>query len=289
MEVAPRYDGPPIIALAHPALADVRTPFLRQSERMAETLAGLTEDQWLAPSRCAEWRALDVILHLATTNQFWQASIGAGLAGEPTRFLGDMGFDPKATPAALVAGDQGLDVDTAVRRWQKSSRALRELVAGLDDDGWQARAEGPAGHLPVTEIVNHALWDAWIHERDVLLPLGLTPVEEDDEVLACLGYAATLGPALLLGMGRPIPGGCVIEVHDPDARLVVETGEQVVLHDGAAPADAIVVRGRAVDVVEVLSVRSAPAGEGNGDVSESAATYAATLAEVFESDAFEVS
>ena len=27
-------------------------------------------------------------------------------------------------------------------------------------------------------LASHALWDGWVHERDIALPLGLTPPEE---------------------------------------------------------------------------------------------------------------
>ena len=47
----------------------------------------------------------DVIIHLASTNQFWAFSINQGLAGEPTQFL--LGFDPVASPAELVAAATG--------------------------------------------------------------------------------------------------------------------------------------------------------------------------------------
>ena len=40
----------------------------------------------------------------------------------------------------------------------------------------------------MSDVLHHALWDAWIHERDVLLPLGVSPTEEPDEVAALLDW-----------------------------------------------------------------------------------------------------
>ena len=35
--------------------------------------------------------------------------------------------------------------------------------------------------MSVRLLAHHALWDAWVHERDIALPLGRTPdVEPDD-------------------------------------------------------------------------------------------------------------
>ena len=282
MQLAPRYDGPPIITFDLPAA--VRAPFLRQRDRLAAALAGLSGEQWAAPSRCEAWSALDVAIHLQGTNGFWHVSIASGLAGEPTRYLGG-GFDPRATPAAMVDAGRSVALEEAVEQLRASDRALYDLVAGLDEAAWQTTAEAPPGHLPVELVVHHALWDAWVHERDILLPLGLTPAEEDDEVLACLRYAAALGPALGLGIGGDgfgsgSGGDFVLEVNDPDARLVVEVGDVVRVHDGDAPDGATVVRGQAVDVLEVLSVRTPP----GGDVSESAAWLAGALATIFENE-----
>jgi hypothetical protein len=110
--------------------------------------------------------------------------------------------------------------------------------------------------MPLHLMAHHALWDAWVHERDIALPLGLTPAEEADEMLASLRYAAGLGPALLAAQGSTRTGRLVVAGTDPDAHLVVDLGETVVvsLADGA-PGDGARLEGRTVDLVEALSVR----------------------------------
>jgi hypothetical protein len=51
--------------------------------------------------------------------------------------------------------------------------------------------------------------------------------------------------------------GCfVVDVTDPDAHLVVEVGSSVHVHTGPAPDGALEVRGDAVELVEILSVRA---------------------------------
>ena len=95
MLLTPVYDGPPPIAVDGPA-DDVLAPFVRQRARLGETLRGLTADQWASPSRCEGSSTQDVINHLLVTNGFWDLSIQAGLAGEPTRYL--RSFDPARLP-----------------------------------------------------------------------------------------------------------------------------------------------------------------------------------------------
>jgi hypothetical protein len=105
-------------------------------------------------------------------------------------------------------------------------------------------------------VANHALWDGWIHERDIVLPLGLAPTEERDEVVSCLRYAAAIGPALVLSREPDRRGTLVIEATEPDARLVIEVGPTVDVCIGDGPADATRLSGRAVDLVESLSIRA---------------------------------
>jgi hypothetical protein len=102
----------------------------------------------------------------------------------------------------------------------------------------------------------HALWDCWVHERDIVLPLGATPVEEDDEVLTCVRYAAALSPIFALALGQATPGTLTIESSDPPCSLVVEVGDSVSICDGPGPAGAPLLRGSGVELAEALSLRT---------------------------------
>ena len=107
----------------------------------------------------------------------------------------------------------------------------------------------------------HALWDAWIHERDIVLPLGLAAVEEPDEIAGSLAYVAALGPALLALNGSTRSATIDVRTTDPHLRLLVEVGASVVLHDGssgsiaASDAATVTLAGPAVELVEALSFR----------------------------------
>src|SRR5689334_10432807 len=191
MRLTPRYDAP-VVQIDVP-LGDVAIPLLRQRARLGELLATLDDAQWAAPSRCDAWSVQDVVAHLVGTNQFWTFSITSAAAGTPTRFLAD--FDPVATPAQLVDAVRSATPAETLDGYNTSNVALAEAVAALDDDGWAALGEAPPGHLPVRTLTLHALWDAWVHERDIVLALGGDPVVARDEVVASLVYAAALGPA----------------------------------------------------------------------------------------------
>ncbi|HEY7073207.1 MAG TPA: maleylpyruvate isomerase N-terminal domain-containing protein [Acidimicrobiales bacterium] len=277
MQIDPRYEGPPIVTVEGDG--NCAAALVRQRQRLAATLESLSDDEWAAPSRCEDWTVQDVATHLVSVNGFWRYSILAGLAGEPTRLLVD--FDPKATPAALVeaAGEQ--PPTETLAQLVASSDALCEVLEDLDDGQWDAVAETPVGLIPVRLLALHALWDCWVHERDIVLPLGRPEVTEPDEVMAGLQYVAGLGPAFVLASGRATPASLVLETTEPDGRVVVEVGERITIHDRPVADPSLVVRGRAVDLVEQLSARAPLAAAGS--VPDEHRWLVASLAEVFES------
>jgi uncharacterized protein (TIGR03083 family) len=228
-------------------------PVCRQRRRLGEILATLDDEQWASPSRCEGWSVRDVIAHLVGVDQFWCVIISAGLAGSPTRFLER--FDPVTTPAQLVDGMQETPSEL-LRRFVSGVEQLGAILTGLDGEQWAMPAESPPGHVPLHAVVRHALWDAWIHERDIVVPLGMAPVEEPDEVMVSLEYAAAVGPTFLAMNGNTRVGTLVVDGTDPVSHVVVELGQTVVVHDGDGPPEAVRLRGPSVDLVEALSCRA---------------------------------
>lgn len=252
MQLSPRYGSDPLISLDG-SPSDIAVPTARQRRRLSEVVSSFTADEWATPSRCAGWSARDVIVHLDTTNTFWTFSITSGLRGEPSRLL--TGFDPAVSPGQLVAASRDATVQEVLARFTASSQELVAVMESLGDDEWSMLAEAPPGHLSVSAVASHALWDSWVHERDILLPLGVEPAEEADEIAACLRYVAALGPAFSAGRGPTAHGALAIEASQPDLAIFVEVGERVDVHSGTTSEADLTLGGRAVDLVEALSRR----------------------------------
>jgi uncharacterized protein (TIGR03083 family) len=250
--LTPRYGDRPVISVE--VRAPGPHPVVEQRARLGETLTTLSDDEWASPSRCEGWTTQDVVGHLTSTNQFWAFSIQAGLAGEPTTFLAT--FDPVASPAQLAEQQRGTASAQTLEAFLTSSAALADVIAGLDDDAWEVLAEAPPGHLPIRLVADHALWDGWVHERDILVPLGRVTVVSEPEVLVALRYSAALGPAFAACAGSEPPAPVELRTTDPDSRLVVETdGDVARVHDGPAPPGAACVDLDTVALVELLSCR----------------------------------
>lgn len=253
MILSPRYDGPVVLTMSGP-VDDQLVPVTRQRRRMTELLAGLTPDQWRAPSRCSEWTVQDVVVHLNGVNPFWQLSIEAGLAGMPSTYL--VGFDPAATPAQMVGGAGELAPDEVLGRFAATNESLLRVLAPLDADQWSMLAEVPPGHIAIRLLAQHALWDCWVHERDIALPLGIDAAVEADEVRSCLRYAAAVSPALAMGWHGAARGSFAVEATDPEIAFVVHVEDSVHLDDDGDRTGLPCLRGDALVLVEALSLRA---------------------------------
>jgi len=275
MELHPHYGPDALIVLDGPPAA-IAEPTIRQRRRLVEVLTAFAADDWDRPTRCAAWSARDVIVHLDSTNAFWIHSITAGRRGEPSRVLAH--FDPVASPAQVVAAAGNTSSTEVLERFAASSEALIALLGSLDEPEWTLPAEAPPGHQSISAVVHHALWDSWVHERDILMPHGITPTEETDEIAASLRYAAALSPAFALNDDPSVRGTLAISVRDPDLDLVVEVRDRVVVRSGTAVDADLRLDGGAADLVDALSIRRPL----EGPVREGGAWLLQGLATIFE-------
>lgn len=251
MQLRPRYDSEPVLVIE--GITNPSGALLRQRRRLLATLEALTDEQWSAQSRCEEWTVQGVITHLISTDQFWAISIGAGRRGEPTTFLGT--FDPVASPAQMVRDHASLTAAEVLERYRAAVDGFAAALGEITHEQWAGLvAEAPPGHVSLAATVLHALWDGWIHERDIAIPLDLPVTEDTEELALILRYAVGLSPAFHRSMGGERSGVLAVESTDPDLSLLVEGGSTVRVTDGTDPT-APRLKGTAVDLIEGLSYR----------------------------------
>jgi len=253
MKLSPPYDGEPILSIEGPDDGQL-VPLTRQRRRLQSLLGELSDEQWMAPSRCERWTVRDVVAHLVGVNAFWHASVRAGLAGTPTRVLG--AFDPVTTALLMVESMNAMTAADVFAEFTSTNEAFLDCVAELNGSQWSTTAETPAGHVPVRLLAQHALWDCWIHERDIAIPLGIDTPVEADEVTSCLQYAAAIGSTLAPDAANVSSTMFAVEAHDPAVEFVVEIGESVSVRNGRAAGDVPVLQGDATELAEALSLRA---------------------------------
>jgi uncharacterized protein (TIGR03083 family) len=236
-------------------------PWLRHRRRLTAALAELTDDQWKATTRCTRWDARGVVGHLVTVDAFWVMSLRSAHAGEkPTTFI--RGFDPSTGTDDLVAPLLDLPPEVVLEQFVAGTETLVATVESLTTDDWSALAEAPFGHMPARLILAHALWDSWLHERDILGPLGLAPPVEADEVLAATWYTLIVGglqgglldDAAPVGSGPDAPIEATLrftDLADEPLHVRVDTGVRITRANETAAVPA----GSAVDLVESVTGR----------------------------------
>lgn len=250
MLLQPRYGSDPVITLDG-SPEGIAAPSIRQRERLLGVLETLSDEQWNTPSRCEGWTVRDCMVHLESTNGFWEMSIRAGLDGTPTEFLAS--FDPAASPAAMVAAS-ALSPREVIDKMRISAKSLNDLLVSLSAEDWEPLAEAPPGHISVSAVAHHALWDSWVHERDVLLPLGIDVAEEPDEIEPCLRYAVALALSFGLIADPTTDTTLSVDVTEPNVSFDAVVGNAVAITSGATSAH--VATGSAVELIEAVSHRS---------------------------------
>lgn len=252
MLLSPRYSGPPIITMDGSA-DDVHAPLVNQRRRLESILSSLTADQWETRSRCSAWTVKDVVAHLAGINPMFVMSALAGLDGKPTRLMRH--FDPAKSPPMMVDQLGALSPDEVLNLFVTSNDALFTVLDALDEKGWSTTAESVPGDVSMRLLMSHALWDSWVHERDIVLPLGIEPVVVAEEVTASLRYVAALSPAFAIGAEQEYSGEFAIETTAPAYSCVVEVKGSVAVRTGATSTEASMLKGSAVELTEALSTR----------------------------------
>ncbi len=254
MILSPRYETQEFLTIQGPN-ADQAVPLARQRRRLVSELAKLTDAQWLHPSRCEGWTVQDVVNHLIGVDQFWLLSLQMGLAGTPTQVLG--AFDPAATPKSMVDPMRVLAPSETLEQFSAATTAFVAALEALSDEQWLAKTEAPIGHVSARIMAHHALWDAWIHERDILVPLGYETELHHDELLTALTYAAGVSPAFLATQGRAMPGTFLIAAINPTIELTVTVDlNSTAITFGTADADYPSLRGNAVELIDALTFRA---------------------------------
>ena len=229
-----------------------------QRERFAAHLAQLEPSEWSAPTRCTEWSVHHIARHMVDT-----AQITAGrLAGRPARFPSDAPFDPRTTPTEWLDQSSSQSPEETLAALRTAIRdehdCFVERIAAADD-GLDVVPTGRHVHWSVLPL--HVFWDAWLHERDVLLPAGIEPAATPDEVRLAVMYGLLVAGVPPAAMGDPLSvsfhldGGdeyrYALSCQDGELAITAAAGSQPTLRgDALAVVDSLI--GRGPEVAEVL-------------------------------------
>ena len=229
---------------------DQLAPVTRQRRRMEVLLGALDDDEWRSPTRCDGWTIQDVISHLVTVNAFWETSVRAGLAGEPTRVLAT--FDPAAHPPLMVDGMRARRTRCSISSYPPTTVSSEPWPRSTNPDGRRSPSRRPVmsrfGCSRSTRCGTRGCTNATSRSRSGRRPRSPTRCDRACDSARWVGLALTTMRPWVCG------------AQDPDTSFVVEIGKSVVVLRQRPPDAPCLGRG-GVELVDALSIRSPlPAG-----------------------------
>lgn len=232
-----------------------RAAYATQAERLGEALGSLGGDQWRTPSRNAAWTVHQTMQHVAGV----RLENERGLDGlEPTW---SANFDPNRSPQEDVDSRAGESPEETLEGFGRATRRLLEQWATEADD----RRLGPTvwGDEADFRVIRvHIFWDAFVHERDMFLPLGIEPTPDADEVALAVGYGLLIasvgaragGAVSDVRVAVPDLGSVHLQITGERIGVTVESGERATGDLSATSAgdlvDALSGRGTLADVLD---------------------------------------
>ncbi|MFE9252472.1 maleylpyruvate isomerase N-terminal domain-containing protein [Streptomyces sp. NPDC007088] len=241
--------------------------FVSQRARFLGFARGLVGAAWGSATRCAEWNVHDVVRHVRDVASLHVFQLG----GPPPGFPLTREFDPVVTPKRWLeasSGESPSDTMRELTRLVREEERLLRAKAGADPG---EAAVGPLGRTLDWSVASaHTFWDAWMHERDVVLPRGQLvecPVHET-RLATMYGLLCAAAPAsrredyvhTRLRLEGGADGAYVLTAVDGVLRVLGTPGDGSEELTGAVGATLDSLAGRGPDLAEVLD-GSSPAVE----------------------------
>lgn len=243
--------------------ADVTAAWASQRERLRGWLRSLPDDAWTRPTRCSGWSTTGLVEHLISGAQFLGYTLHQAKKGEATRLLA--AFDPQETPRVAAAMFTGLGPSELLDALDETDGRVAGEFSAFSDRDWLAPAEAPPGRVPASMTVNHFLFDSWVHERDLRLPVDEVPPTDAVEAAAVLSDVAAIAGAARFDddqRERP-PISFDITPTDTDLCLHVEQNAvATVVTIAPAPTERTRLAGLVGEIVDYATGRTTGGGEG---------------------------
>jgi uncharacterized protein (TIGR03084 family) len=194
---------------------EIVTALSEQHAELAGILEGLDEADWQRPTpSCEGWTVLDVVLHLAQTDEVAIESAQGSFGSELASMFTDGGSTANVDEAAevmVVAQRDTTGADLFVR-WKTASGTLRQVLATVDPS---SRKQWVSGELSARTLATTRLAESWIHTRDVAeaLDIELTP---PDRLWHITRLAWRTVPYAFARAGCDAPGPVAFELRSPN-------------------------------------------------------------------------
>ncbi len=161
----------------------------------------LQPDQWTTQSLCPDWTVRGVIVHLGAIEHM--------LLGEPPGSMPDaLPFHKAADWMQSVAslGDREL-----VQRYRDVIAGRRDELAAMSDDDFDLPCMTPVGPGTYGRFMEVRVFDFWVHEQDIRVPLGL-PGHESGPAAETAIHEIEMSLGYIIGRKVGLPDGKSITI-----------------------------------------------------------------------------
>lgn len=244
--------GAPFVVPGRPD--EIAAAWTSHRNRLRSWFAALADDEWSGPTRCTEWRVLDLAQHLVSGAQFLGYTLSRSRKGEATQLL--VGFDAQQTAVATAAQFAGLSPQDLLEQMTAMDARVEHELGWLSAGDGTAFAEAPPGKVPAHVAANHFLFDSWVHERDLMLPVDERPATDPTEAAMVASYVVGLsGIARAPGEEAPAPLTLRVHLTDLDRHLRVERTDGGTAVTFTEPGEPVHARAEAADLVDFATGR----------------------------------
>ena len=128
-----------------------------------ELLGGLSDGQWVVPSLCPAWTVRGVVGHLGGVEHML-------LGEEPGSMIESIPF---AKVGEWTAAVEGLDDDAFLARYRDTIAARTAELGLFTGEQLERPSLTPVGPGTYGRFMAVRVFDYWVHEQDMRVPLGL--------------------------------------------------------------------------------------------------------------------
>ncbi|MFZ0834026.1 MAG: maleylpyruvate isomerase family mycothiol-dependent enzyme [Mycobacterium sp.] len=153
----------------------------RSWENIDELLAGLSDEQWKAPTELPGWRVHDVVAHIVGTESFLMGvppptpDCDVSALPHVKNQIGEMN-------ECWVRHLRDEPPDAMLDKFRSVTAERRQSLTAMDDDAWNETTATPVGPDTYGRFMRVRIFDCWMHEQDIRYAAGVWA--NDDVLLA---------------------------------------------------------------------------------------------------------
>jgi uncharacterized protein (TIGR03084 family) len=244
-----------------PVVDPVVDALAAQQAELQGLLGGLTDSDWLAPTRCDGWDVSDVVLHLVQSNEMAVASATGRFAAAVAELAQDAGPARSVDEgvALMVERGRGPTKEQLLERWSSGARRLMDELQAMN---LSTRVPWVAGELSARTLATTRMAETWIHTGDIAGAVGITlPPTDRLRLIARLAWRTL--PYAFSSAGRTMAGPVAFRLVGPGGEAWDFVPQEPAVTTISGPAtDLCAVAARRVDPATTSLVGEGPDADG---------------------------